>query len=113
MYVGLIPFVPSAPISNRALCSPSGAPRKQAVALRISANKAAFIACRFIGAQDTPYDHSGRHYFKRCYIQGTVDFIYGNGLSLYKGCHPRAMSNNYGTLTTQERACWRKQDSPF
>jgi hypothetical protein len=55
----------------------------QAVALRISGDKAAFHNCRFIGFQDTLCDDRGRHFFKDCFIQGTVDFIFGNGKSLY------------------------------
>lgn len=54
------------------------------MALRVSADNAAFVGCRFLGAQDTLYDHSGRHYYKDCYIQGSVDFIFGNALSLYE-----------------------------
>ncbi|KAF5753026.1 Pectin lyase-like superfamily protein isoform 1 [Tripterygium wilfordii] len=88
---------------NRAPAPPSGALGKQAVALRISADTAAFISCRFIGAQDTLYDHVGRHYFKDCYIKGSVDFIFGNGLSLYKDCHLHAIADSYGALTAQKR----------
>lgn len=81
----------------------SGALGKQAVALRISADKGAFIGCKFIGAQDTLYDHIGRHYFKDCYIEGSVDFVFGNGLSLYDGCHLHAVTNTYGAFTAQKR----------
>ncbi|KAF7136273.1 hypothetical protein RHSIM_Rhsim08G0035100 [Rhododendron simsii] len=88
---------------NTAPPPPSGALGKQAVALRISADMAAFIGCKFIGAQDTLYDHTGRHYFKNCYIQGSVDFIFGNGLSLYEGCHLYAKTNSFGALTAQKR----------
>jgi pectin methylesterase-like acyl-CoA thioesterase len=28
--------------------------------------------------------HRGRHYFKNCFIQGDMDFIFGDGLSIYK-----------------------------
>ncbi|KAJ4846444.1 hypothetical protein Tsubulata_036221 [Turnera subulata] len=55
----------------------------QAVALRIGGDKAAFYNCRFLGFQDTVCDDQGRHFFKDCYIQGTVDFIFGSGKSLY------------------------------
>lgn len=55
----------------------------QAVAMRISGDKAAFHHCHFIGFQDTLCDDRGRHFFKDCYIEGTVDFIFGNGKSLY------------------------------
>ncbi|KAL9245661.1 hypothetical protein vseg_019286 [Gypsophila vaccaria] len=88
---------------NAAPLPPSGALGKQGVALRISADKAAFIGCKFIGAQDTLYDHTGRHYFKECYIEGSVDFVFGNGLSLYEGCHLHAVTSGYGALTAQKR----------
>jgi len=61
-----------------------GAVGKQAVALRISADNAIFLGCKFLGAQDTLYDHLGRHYYKDCYIEGSVDFIFGNALSLFE-----------------------------
>lgn len=61
-----------------------GAIGKQAVAFRISGDTAAFLGCKFLGAQDTLYDHLGRHYYKDCYIEGSVDFIFGNGLSLFE-----------------------------
>ncbi|KAG8659999.1 hypothetical protein MANES_02G101400v8 [Manihot esculenta] len=88
---------------NKAPSPPSGALGKQAVALRISADTAAFIGCKFIGAQDTLYDHIGRHYFKESYIEGSVDFIFGNGLSLYENCHLHAVTNRFGALTAQKR----------
>ena len=56
---------------------------EQAVALRISGDKSAFYNCRFIGFQDTLCDDKGRHLFKDCYIEGTVDYIFGSGKSLY------------------------------
>ncbi|XP_011100946.1 probable pectinesterase 53 [Sesamum indicum] len=88
---------------NKAPPPPAGATGKQAVALRISADMAAFINCKFIGAQDTLYDHKGRHYFKNCHIQGSVDFIFGDGLSLYQDCHLHAKTKSYGALTAQKR----------
>ncbi|XP_066309897.1 probable pectinesterase 53 [Miscanthus floridulus] len=80
-----------------------GATGKQAVALRVSADNAAFVGCKFLGAQDTLYDHSGRHYYKECYIEGSVDFIFGNALSLYEDCHVHAIARDYGALTAQNR----------
>lgn len=55
----------------------------QAVALRISGDKAAFYNCKFLGYQDTLLDDVGKHFFKNCFIRGTVDFIFGNARSLY------------------------------
>ncbi|KAJ1418903.1 Zinc finger, PHD-type [Sesbania bispinosa] len=50
----------------------------QAVALRVTGDQVAFYGCGFYGAQDTLNDDSGRHYFKECFIQGSIDFIFGN-----------------------------------
>ncbi|EHA8588524.1 pectinesterase QRT1-like [Cocos nucifera] len=82
---------------------PPGAMGKQAVALRISGDTAAFLGCKFLGGQDTLYDHIGRHYYKDCYIEGSVDFIFGNALSLFEGCHVHAIAQNYGAVTAQNR----------
>lgn len=57
---------------------------KQAVALVICGDKAAFYDCGFYGAQDTLFDYAGRHYFKNCFIEGSIDFIFGDGRSLYE-----------------------------
>lgn len=56
----------------------------QAVALRISGDKAMFYGVRILGTQDTLLDDSGSHYFYRSYIQGSVDFIFGRSRSLYR-----------------------------
>ncbi|KAJ4977398.1 hypothetical protein NE237_002504 [Protea cynaroides] len=58
----------------------------QAVAIRIAGDQSAFWGCGFFGAQDTLHDDRGRHYFRECYIQGSIDFIFGNGRSLYENC---------------------------
>ncbi|VVA37240.1 PREDICTED: pectinesterase [Prunus dulcis] len=54
----------------------------QTVALRVSGNKSALYNCRLIGFQDTRCDDMGNHFFKDCYIEGTVDFIFGSGKSI-------------------------------
>lgn len=54
------------------------------MALRISSDQAAFYGCGFYGAQDTLNDDHGRHYFKDCFIQGSIDFIFGNARSLFE-----------------------------
>ncbi|CAI9782561.1 unnamed protein product [Fraxinus pennsylvanica] len=82
----------------------AGAIGKQAVAFRISADTAAFVSCKFLGAQDTLYDHLGRHYYKDCYIEGSVDFIFGNGLSLFENCQVHAIAPVIGAVTAQGRS---------
>lgn len=66
-----------------------GSVGEQAVALRVSGTKAAFYNCSFYGNQDTLYDHRGLHYFNNCLIQGSVDFIFGSGRSLYEVSQPQ------------------------
>ncbi|KAF3790042.1 putative pectinesterase 53 [Nymphaea thermarum] len=82
---------------------PPGAVGMQAVALRVSGDTAAFVGCRILGAQDTLYDQMGRHYYKDCFIEGSVDFIFGNALSLFEGCQLHAIAQSYGALTAQNR----------
>ena len=49
----------------------------QAVALLAQGQRLQFRNCRLLGNQDTLYTHSGTQYYRNCYIQGTVDFIFG------------------------------------
>ncbi|KAB8601132.1 hypothetical protein FH972_025835 [Carpinus fangiana] len=65
----------------------------QAVAIKVSGDQAAFWGCGFFGAQDTLHDDKGRHYFKDCYIQGSIDFIFGNARSFYENCQLISMAN--------------------
>ncbi|CAI8607414.1 unnamed protein product [Vicia faba] len=56
----------------------------QAKAAKIHADKCAFYSCSFLEVQDTINDDDGRHYYNNYYIQGSSDFIYGNGQSLFE-----------------------------
>ncbi|XP_020588531.1 putative pectinesterase 63 [Phalaenopsis equestris] len=76
----------------------------QAVALRISGDKAAFYRCKFLGYQDTLCDDKGRHFFKDCFIQGTVDFIFGNARSIYLNCVINSVANGITYITAQARS---------
>lgn len=63
----------------------------QAVAVSLYADRAAFKNCRFLGNQDTllTYESGGavsRHYFRDCYIDGNVDFIFGNAIAIFDNC---------------------------
>ncbi|XP_054794490.1 probable pectinesterase 15 [Prosopis cineraria] len=70
----------------------------QAVALRVSGDEAAFYECGMYGAQDTLNDDSGRHYFKECFIQGSIDFIFGNARSFYEDCTINSISAEEGAM---------------
>ncbi|XP_057782274.1 probable pectinesterase 53 [Salvia miltiorrhiza] len=76
----------------------------QAAALRISGTKAAFYNCSFYGSQDTLYDHKGLHYFNNCFIQGSVDFIFGYGTSLYENCYLKSVTQKVASVTAQKRS---------
>ena len=63
-------------------------PVGQAVAVRIDGDRVKFINCRFLGFQDTLYPHGdkSRQYYKNCYIEGTVDFIFGWSTAVFDSC---------------------------
>ncbi|ONK65281.1 uncharacterized protein A4U43_C07F35520 [Asparagus officinalis] len=73
----------------------------QAVALRVTADRCAFYNCRFLGWQDTLYLHYGKHYLRDCYVEGSVDFIFGNATALLEHCHIHCKSE--GFITAQSR----------
>ncbi|KAF4353083.1 hypothetical protein CsatB_004882 [Cannabis sativa] len=75
----------------------------QAAAFRISGDKAYFSGCGFYGAQDTLLDDAGRHYFKQCYIQGSIDFIFGNARSMYKECELHSIATRFGSIAAHYR----------
>ncbi|KAJ4841741.1 hypothetical protein Tsubulata_003027 [Turnera subulata] len=81
-------------------------PIVRAVAAMVAGDKCAFYKCGFQGMQDTLWDtrwgSRGRHYFKRCSIQGSVDFIFGNAQSLYEDCYIQAREAK-GFITAQRR----------
>ncbi|HOZ76631.1 MAG TPA: pectinesterase family protein [Ferruginibacter sp.] len=61
----------------------------QAVALLVNADRAVFKNCRFLGNQDTLYikgSGTPRCYFKSCYIDGNIDFIFGSAVALFDSC---------------------------
>ncbi|KAL6011344.1 hypothetical protein ACLOJK_001790 [Asimina triloba] len=79
-------------------------PGIQAVALRVSADKAAFYGCRILSYQDTLFDDSGRHYYENCHIEGAVDFICGDALSIFEKCRIHSLANGNGAITAQRRS---------
>ncbi|KAJ0781141.1 putative pectinesterase [Helianthus annuus] len=89
-------------IENTVVAVPGGY-KMQAVALRIAGNKAVLYRVRILGTQDTLLDETGSHYFYRCYIQGSVDFIFGNARSLYKECSLHSVADKYGAIAAHHR----------
>lgn len=59
-----------------------------AVAFGSAADRVYLKDCRFIGRQDTLYLHGAgsRVQVENCYIEGTVDFIFGDADAYFTGC---------------------------
>lgn len=66
----------------------SAGPVGQAVAVRIAGDRVMFRNCRFLGSQDTlyPFGENSRQYYRDCYIEGTVDFIFGWSTAIFDHC---------------------------
>lgn len=60
----------------------------QAVALFVAGDRAKFINCKMLGFQDTlyTYGYGSRQYYYKCYIEGTVDFIFGSSIAVFEDC---------------------------
>ncbi|VFQ59366.1 unnamed protein product [Cuscuta campestris] len=89
----------------------------QAIALSVYGDQSAFYGCGFYGAQDTLNDESGRHYYKECFIQGSIDFIFGNARSLYQDCTINSIAEEggggvSGSITAHRRGS-EEEDTGF
>ena len=96
---------------NRPL-TPEGS---QAVALKVTGDRAVFRRVRFLGYQDTLYPNSkrcesdkgpcepARQYFSECYIEGNVDFIFGDALAFFDHCEIHALAHSVVMITAQSR----------
>ncbi|HVS83673.1 MAG TPA: pectinesterase family protein [Pyrinomonadaceae bacterium] len=69
----------------------------QAVAVYVNTDRAVFRNCRFLGWQDTLFAHGGRQYYKDCYVEGHVDFIFGNATAVFESCHIHSKGQGYVT----------------
>jgi pectinesterase len=82
-------------------------PVGQGVAVRVDADRVFFKNCRFLGNQDTLYTYGekSRQYYKNCYIEGTVDFIFGWSTAYFEDCEIFCKTSGYITAaSTQEGA---------
>ncbi|MEO6817050.1 MAG: pectinesterase family protein [Edaphobacter sp.] len=73
----------------------------QAVAVANRSDRSIFKHCRFLGHQDTLFTDYGRQYYVDSYIEGGVDFIFGNATAVFD--HTELHSNGPGFLTAQSR----------
>jgi pectin methylesterase-like acyl-CoA thioesterase len=87
----------------------------QAVALKVMGDRAVFRRVRFLGYQDTLYANAkrcesdkgpcepARQYFVDCYIEGNVDFIFGDALAYFENCEIHALAHSLVYLTAQSK----------
>jgi pectinesterase len=80
----------------------SAGPVGQAVALFVAGDKAKFTNCRMLGFQDTlyTYGHGSRQYYYKCYIEGTVDFIFGSSTAVFQECEIFCKKGGYVTASS-------------
>jgi PelA/Pel-15E family pectate lyase len=67
----------------------------QAVAVLVEADRAVFKNCRFLGWQDTLYAKNGRQYYENCYVEGHVDFIFGQAAAVFENCEIHSKADGY------------------
>ena len=73
----------------------------QAVAAAVRSDRAVFKHCRFLGHQEALFADYGRQYYVDSYIEGGVDFIFGNAAAVFD--HDEIHSNGPGFVTAQSR----------
>lgn len=80
----------------------SSGPVGQAVAAWISGDRITFVNCRFLGYQDTLYTYGkgSRQYYYKCYIEGTVDFIFGSSTAWFEECEIHCKNKGYITAAS-------------
>jgi len=97
----------------------------QAVAVSVRADRAVFRQVRLLGAQDTLYASSlgcmkdggecttGRQYFVDCYIEGHMDFIFGDAKAVFEGCEIRSIAHAAGGYVTAQSNTRKGQDAGY
>jgi pectinesterase len=73
----------------------------QAVAITVRSDRSIFKKCRFLGDQDTLFADFGRQYYLESYIEGGVDFIFGNAAAVFDDSEIHIIRPGY--LTAQSR----------
>jgi polygalacturonase len=98
----------------------------QALALFVTGDRAAFRNVRLLGNQDTLFTGSkecngegadrsckpARQYFSNCYIEGNVDFIFGDGKTAFENCEIRSTPHSEGFVTAQGKS-YSSEDSGY
>ncbi|KAH9209142.1 pectin lyase fold/virulence factor [Leptodontidium sp. 2 PMI_412] len=73
----------------------------QAVALTANGERQGYYGCSFKSYQDTLYAKSGYQYYSNCYIEGAVDYIFGDASAWFGEC--TIASSGGGSITASSR----------
>ena len=96
----------------------------QALALLVTGDRAIFHNVRLLGNQDTVYAGSrscnpngescisARQYFSDCYIEGNVDFIFGDAKAVFDHCEIHSTAHEGGFITAQSKH-YPEEDSGY
>jgi pectinesterase len=76
----------------------------QALALSASGRRGQFKNVRLLANQDTLLFYAGPFYLTNCRIEGTTDFMYGNGTAWFENCEIYSRSGNYLTASNADIA---------
>jgi pectinesterase len=113
--------------------SKTGKPRTQALALSISGDRAVLRDVRLLGAQDTLLATSkgcrtggsgadsgpvepckiARQFYDHCYIEGEVDFIFGNAKAVFESCEIHSVVHPAGGFLTANGRSKVDEDSGY
>ncbi|KAJ5948790.1 hypothetical protein N7454_002097 [Penicillium verhagenii] len=76
----------------------------QALALSAYNTEQGYYGCKFTGFQDTVLAETGYQVYGTCYIEGAVDFIFGQtGNAWFDSCTIGVLTYGDGTITAQGR----------
>lgn len=98
----------------------------QAVALRTLGDRQVYRNIRLLGYQDTLYADSAtchdlsqtgpcsaaRQYFANCYIEGHVDFIFGDAKAVFENCELHSLAHPVSHITAQSKK-YAAEDSGY
>ncbi|MGY4158134.1 pectinesterase [Bradyrhizobium sp. USDA 4461] len=104
-------------IQNDYALNPANSP-SQAVALSVTGDRDVITRVRLLGAQDTlfagkgPNGRMSRQYFSGCYIEGHVDFVFGDAKAYFRQCELHGLANQAVVYTAQSKGT-PDEDSAF